>query len=332
LLRSSILKAELELDVADTFLTYLNKRRKLMNKWFLGVLFGLSLPLSIYAAPVTVSYSATVGFDPSATVAVGGQNAATLINELFGPGIGSAGTATLTGTFTYESTTPALNSNSRSAGYINAITGASVSIGASTVTADVHNIAANAATSTLGYNTNPSPSLWCNTPLDCSLNGLSFTPSGNLVQMNNDTDFVLQQNGNQVNYFDRDAISLAIGYTHGSNFLPLLSTPTFGDVNVKSLTLVLISDANKSLNDSMLLPNSASFVTSSEVESSLFTVDFVGIGLTGGFTLNGQLTNFTTSPLPEPETYAMLLAGLGVVSFLGRQKRRSRSERAGLAK
>jgi hypothetical protein len=248
-------------------------------------------------------------------VGVGGQNAGTLINELFGPGIGSTGTVTLNGTFTYDSTTPVLNSNSRSAGYINAITGASVSIGASTVTADIHNIAANAATSTLGYNTNPSPSLWCNNPSDCSINGLSFTPSGNLVQMNNDTDFALRQNGNLVNYFDRDAISLAVGYTNGNNFSPLLSTPSFGDVNVNSLILVLISDANKSLNDSVVLPNSGSFVTSSEVESSLFAIGFSGAGLTDGFSLSGQLTNFTTSPVPEPETYAMLLAGLGLLGW-----------------
>jgi hypothetical protein len=69
----------------------------MMQKIFLGVLLALIVPFSASAAPVTVSYSATLGFDPLATVGVGGQNAGTLINELFGPEIGSTGTATLTG-------------------------------------------------------------------------------------------------------------------------------------------------------------------------------------------------------------------------------------------
>jgi uncharacterized membrane protein len=37
----------------------------------------------------------------------------------------------------------------------------------------------------------------------------------------------------------------------------------------------------------------------------------------------GTLHAFVLTPVPEPETYAMLLAGLGVVSFLGRRKRKS---------
>src|SRR5690349_7036356 len=123
--------------------------RKIMNKWCFGILFGLSIPLSIHAAPVTVSYSATIGFDASATVGVGGQNAGMLIDELFGPGIGSTGTATLTGTFTYEDTTLAFNSNTNSSGYVNARTGAAATVGSSTVNAVISEIAANAATSSI---------------------------------------------------------------------------------------------------------------------------------------------------------------------------------------
>ena len=70
----------------------------------------------------------------------------------WGQGIGSKGTATLTGTFTYESTTAALNSNNRSAGYVNAVTSATATIGGSTVNADIDEIAGNSATSNVGYN------------------------------------------------------------------------------------------------------------------------------------------------------------------------------------
>lgn len=148
-----------------------------MNKCCFGVLFALALPLTTNAAPVTVSYSATIGFTPSATVGVGGQNASILIDELFGSGIGSTGTATLTGVFTYESTTPAVNSNSRSAGYVNTITGATATIGPSTVTADIAEIATNKATSEVGYNTN-AVSGFCATQEECAGAGLAYTPTG----------------------------------------------------------------------------------------------------------------------------------------------------------
>lgn len=279
-----------------------------------ATLFALALPLTTNAAPVTVSYSATIGFDPSATVGVGGQNAATLINEVFGPGIGSTGSALLTGVFTYEATTPALNSNISSAGYTNALTGAAAIMGSSKANADIAEITSNAATSLIGYNTNPSP-LWCSTSITCALAGLAFTPTGNLVHMVNDTDFtVLGPAGSSNIYFDRDAIFLGIGYTaSSSNFSPLLSTPSFGDVTVKGLNLLLISDADRSLNSSVLLPTSDSFVTSSEVETSTINITFSGPGLRNDFTLTGQLTDFTTSPVPEPSTWAMFISGLLLV-------------------
>ncbi|MEO6824830.1 MAG: PEPxxWA-CTERM sorting domain-containing protein [Nitrosospira sp.] len=285
----------------------------MLRKLCFSVLLAIAVPFSASAAPVTVSYSATIGFNPSATVGVGGQNAGTLINELFGPGIGSTGTATLTGTFTYESTTPAFNINNRGAGYVNAITGATATIGASMVAADIHDIAANAATSGIGYNTNPSDG-FCSGRESCSAVGLAFTPTGNVVNAINNSDFFILQNGNRVDYFNRDAIFLSIGFTDShNNFSPLLSTPSFGDINVHGLTLGLISNASRSLIDSVLLPDSASFVISSEVESSLFSLEFSGTGLANDFTLNGQLTNFTTSPVPEPESWAMMIAGLALL-------------------
>lgn len=296
-----------------------------MNKWCSGILIALAIPLSTNAAPVAVSYSATIGFNPSATVGVGGQNAGTLINELFGSGIGSTGTAKVTGVFTYESTAPALNSNSRSAGYINAITGATATIGASTVTADIQDIAANAATSQIGYNKDPSSSIWCVSPGTCLQNNLTFAPTGNLIQVVNNSDFYLNPNGTPAYYYDRDAIALAIGFTPGHSALfPRLSTPSFGDVNVQALSFILISTADKSLVDSVLLPDSASFVTSSEVESSLLTLVFSGPGLENDFTLTGQLNNFTTSPIPEPASWAMFISGLiFVISLIGRNRRYS---------
>jgi hypothetical protein len=286
----------------------------MLCKFCFGFLLALVMPLSANAAPVTVSYSATIGFDPSVTVGAGGQNAGTLINELFGSGIGSTGTARLTGTFTYESTTPAFNINNGSAGYTYAVTGATATIGASTVATDIHDIAANAATSSVGYNTNPSSS-FCGSREGCAAVGLDFTPTGNIVQVIDNSNFFLIQNGNRVDFFNRDAIRLSIGFTDSpNNFSPFLSTTSFGDVNVHGLSLTLISDVNRSLNDSVLLPDSNSFVTSSNVETTLFELVFSAPEFTNNFTLEGQLTNFTTSPVPEPESWAMLVSGLALIA------------------
>lgn len=42
--------------------------------------------------------------------------------------------------------------------------------------------------------------------------------------------------------------------------------------------------------------------------------------IVGNGMLNGQRTSFLLTPIPEPETYAMLLAGLGLLVFVARRK------------
>ncbi len=272
---------------------------------------------STYAAVVTVSYTATIGFDPSATVGVGGQNAETLINELFGPGIGSTGKANLTGSFTYETNTLALNSNTQGAGYVNAITAASATLNGSSVNADISEIALNAETSDIGYNTNPSNG-FCGSREGCLAIGEPFTSTGNLVQVINDSNFFILRDGNRTDFFNRDAVSLSLGATDSDNeFSPKLVTPSFGDVFVDELGLLFVSDANRSLINSVEIPTTDTFVTSSEIETTILSLTFSGKNIPDGFTLEGELNDFTTV-VPVPA--AIWFMGTGLLGLIGKTR------------
>lgn len=53
----------------------------------------------------------------------------------------------------------------------------------------------------------------------------------------------------------------------------------------------------------------------------------VGVGFAdatgmGPYAITAQLTSPVTTPIPEPETYAMLLAGLGLMGFVARRRQR----------
>lgn len=51
-------------------------------------------------------------------------------------------------------------------------------------------------------------------------------------------------------------------------------------------------------------------------------IDTLRIGANGYFLVDDITLNSPVAPVPEPETYAMMLAGLGMVGFLARRRRK----------
>lgn len=292
-----------------------------INRVFFCLLLVFCWVKTTQASLVTVSYTATIGFNSSSVIGTGGQNAGALIDELFGPGIGSSGHAVLTGTFTYDNNTSALNSNNRSAGYVNSITTARLNLAESVTNANISDIAQNASTSEFGYNTNPS-SGFCADRAGCDAVGLAFTPTGNVVQVVNNSNFFILQDGRRVNFSNRDGVFFELGQTASNNeFSPKLSTSTFGDIFVDGVSLGFISNANRSLINSVALPTTDNFVTSDEVETTLFTIRFSGNNLiSNSISLDGTINSFTTA-VPIPSGFWLIGTGLLGLFKLDRQKK-----------
>lgn len=92
----------------------------------------------------------------------------------------------------------------------------------------------------------------------------------------------------------------------------------FGGYNILGLTVTL-QDSSFALIGSDATP--ADGFTFSGLAAGNYALNVLGFatGTGGGFYAGGFVTE--TAPIPEPETYAMLLAGLGMIGFMIRRRR-----------
>jgi hypothetical protein len=100
----------------------------------------------------------------------------------------------------------------------------------------------------------------------------------------------------------------------------VLGTETVSyDATLKRLTMsgsLNVDGTTYSINDSVNIDLSATFGPSMYAG---FT------GSTGSSWSDQRITDFTISPVPEPESYAMLMAGLGLLGFVARRKSKARA-------
>jgi PEP-CTERM motif len=128
------------------------------------------------------------------------------------------------------------------------------------------------------------------------------------------------------------AIDLSSGYAAFGSTAPLLAGGddliTFTNLAsgtydfTVSITSQFIGDLGASLNGQALATSSLSVFRFAYLEGQALTPLLLSVT---GTTITSPLASYSVTmsatPVPEPETYALMLAGLGLVGFLARRRR-----------
>jgi hypothetical protein len=175
---------------------------------------------------------------------------------------------------------------------------------------------------------------------DLSASGWTPSPSNNnssIGIVNPDANSFLTTTQQGDNYLQLRASSTTVSQTitglDTAQWGYRLTYFTNGGGGIASLTNALAAFTGPSIDTSFLAGGGAqSFAVNSDADSlwqrhfldfrassSSVTLSFAGDGNTGsGYS---YIDNVTISAIPEPESYAMLLAGLGAIGFMSRRRR-----------
>lgn len=144
--------------------------------------------------------------------------------------------------------------------------------------------------------------------------GVTFTaPSFSTLESPNGT-FALLEESSPKNFLRADISGGAVSVS-----------VDLGDFDADSDLLFLdVYDSSNTLLGHTELFIEASFTGMETLSLSTPGIAYAIFGATGG--ANGSSVyadNFTITPIPEPETYAMLLAGLGLLGFTARRRKQN---------
>lgn len=303
--------------------------------------FGaLTANTSAHAGPLVIDFDIAVSFDPDAALGIGGFNTQNFIDELFGDGAPVEGAFNASGQITYDPSTALFDANGASAGYFNGITAVDMTIAGVPISADFELIAANAASSEIGFAADASGA-FCSDAEGCDLVGLDLNPSGNVIQTINDSAFFVIEDGEITEIEDSDAIAFQMGATDAAGeFGAAITTENFGDISLDAFSLGFFYDQENSPIVDLLLPSEADIFTSSLLTGTLAIFSFDGVGVPSeafslqsdesplfeGISFQGEVTSFSVSeapedtdppavPVPLPPSLWLLIAGLIPLAF-----------------
>lgn len=91
---------------------------------------------------------------------------------------------------------------------------------------------------------------------------------------------------------------------------------------VPASTMAIAGSGNYSFSLILFGGNMAQLAYANPIATSPGCASLVVPGASCGFSANAAIGTFTALPVPEPETYALMLAGLGAIGFAARRRRR----------
>ena len=296
-----------------------------------AILFASCTPAS--ADLITLDFSADLSFDPGATVAAGGINAADIIDEIYGAGFGSLGTVSITGSLTYDSNTSVFQQTqfggATAANYLLPVTASQLTVAGSTVNADIPLI--NGSPSSGLFETGVSPSGFC-------IGGTSIASCGPIPTVQTVNAALVADNSNvqvvgpngSVQFTTRDTIAFVLGGAVASpEFAPAWGTGVVGDVYVEGLFLAVVGNPGENLWSSDALPNSPAFFDPNRIDATVLSIAFSGPNLTSPLVLQGDATRLdistTPNPTPTPEPASLALAAGSLLLLAGRRWLATRS-------